>query len=94
MDKVYAYLREYAVTTLLKLSGWKAWVANIVFKKLWKELLVERLFPAVKRAWDTTLDKLRDNKALRKYADEMAKGKDSDEDQKLKDQLDIINPKP
>lgn len=94
MDKVYSYLKEYIVVGLLKLSGWKAWVANLVFKKVWKEIILERLMPALSRAWNTTLDKLRDNKALHKYADEMAKGKDSSEEQKLKDQLDILNPKP
>ena len=94
MDKVYAFLREYAVTTLLKLSGWKAWVAKLVFKKIWQEVLVERVSPAISRAWNITMDKLRDSKALDKYADELAKGKDAKDEELLQDQLDLINPKP
>lgn len=94
MDKVYELLREYAVSTLLKLSGWKAWVANLIFKKIWNELFVERVFPALKRAWNITMDKLRDNKALDKYADHVSQGKDADDEQLVQDQLDILNPKP
>lgn len=80
---MWAAIQSYIVSSLLKLAGWRAYLANIILKKVGKWL--EEFYVGV-------VNRMMDNKDLHKYADEMAKGKDADEEQKLKDQLDILNP--
>ena len=72
----------------LKLGGFQAWIVELVVERIYKKAI-----PLIIQAWNTALDKLQDNKDLKKYVDEQAKGKNSDENQKLQDQLDLLNPK-
>jgi len=83
-SKLFKIALDAVVKFGLKLGGFRAWVVELIAVKAWKLLL---------QAWNTALDKLQDNKDLKKYADEQAKGNNSDENQKLQDQLDLLNPK-
>lgn len=81
---MWKLVQSYIVGTVLKLAGWRATLANYVLNFLYKDL---------KKFVLDVYNKMMDDKALKKYADELAKGKESDEKQKLQDQLDLLNPK-
>lgn len=78
-------LKSFGINAVAGLAGWQAWLVDVILNKIWK---------ALNKAWKDTLDKISDNKSLKKYADELAKGKDSDEAKKVQDQLELLNPKP
>lgn len=80
---MWATIRSYIVSNVMKLAGWKAYLAKILLNKVGKWL---------NDFYSNVVNKMEDNKDLKKYADELAKGKESNEEQKVKDQLDILNP--
>ena len=81
-------LSSYGVKALTGLAGWQAWLINLLVNRLWKK----NIYPAIARAWNMMLETLRDNKALSQYENTLTQGKDADEEQKLKDQLNLLNP--
>jgi len=81
------YLKLCGFKVATGLTGFQGWLVNLIINRVWK-----KLYPAIKAAWGITMDKLRDNKLLKNYANEMAKGKDAS-DEALHDQQDsILNP--
>ena len=75
----------------LKIGGLKGWVINLVITRLYKKIWLKKTWPAIQGAYHSFMQKLVDNTQRAQLADELAKGKDSDATQELKDQNDILN---
>lgn len=74
-------LTGWGVRAVAGLSGFQAWLANILLNKLAKALSI---------AWKQTMQKLSDNKILKNYKSEISKGKDADEQKKIELEKDIL----
>lgn len=40
LDVIKSQVRKFLIASTLKLAGWQAWVANIIFNVLWKKISV------------------------------------------------------
>lgn len=40
LDVIKSQLQKFLIASALKLAGWQAWVANIIFNVIWKKLVV------------------------------------------------------
>lgn len=40
LDVIKSQLQKFLIASMLKLAGWQAWVANMVFNVIWKRLVV------------------------------------------------------
>lgn len=76
------------------MSGFQGWVINLVLNRFYKKIWLGKWWPEIKASYNKALQKIRDDAAGDKLADTISQGKDSDSDQEVKDQLDILNPKP
>lgn len=72
---------SWGVKAVAGLSGFQAWLANII---------LNRLIKALEAAWAQAMEKLRDNKTLDSYKKETEKGVDADEKKKIELEKDIL----
>lgn len=81
-------LAKFFAVTLLKLSGWKAYLAALIFRK-------KVLDPAEKEVKKEIIQKPKDNKVIDKIDNEISKPADQQDVDKIKEAgKELINGKP
>lgn len=80
MEALKAIIKNFVIATQLKLFGFRAWVAGIIFNKIWKivEVQVVDIYQKVK------------DKVLTKKLEEELKKPNQDKEQIIKDGKNVL----
>ncbi len=65
METVKAIIKNYLIATQLKLLGFRAWVAGVIFNKIWKIIEVQVV---------DIYQKIKDKKAVKELESDLKKG--------------------
>jgi len=84
LDVIKSQVRKFLIASTLKLAGWQAWVANIIFNIAWKKInkLIQKL--KNKKQADKEV-----NDAFKKYKEVVEKHSSSADD--IRNSFDDLN---
>lgn len=74
IETIKAYFKKYLLVTVLKLTGFRAWISGLIFNKLFS--YVETWFKKLNQ-------KLKDNKLEQDLQKEISKPKEEQDEQKI-----------